>query len=145
MADDGPRLGYTIFAIRAAPRDPAIRRNTVILDNGANTSRFANRRLTRYIRPDDSVGDITAFGGQVIACGESGMLPGFLRIGLNIEFDGNVLALTDIERTATVKYLQNNRYIVTTQRGVRYDFVKGYGTINDESLITKINFLFNLK
>ncbi len=114
LPDDGPRLGYTIFASRAALRDPAIRRNTVILDNGASTSRFANRRLTRYIRSDDSVQNITAFGGQVIACGESGMLPGFFRIGLNVECNGNVLALTDIERVATVKYLQNDRFIVTT-------------------------------
>ena len=36
---DEPLYGYTVFSIRAA----------VILDTGANTSRFANRRLTRYI------------------------------------------------------------------------------------------------
>ena len=122
LADEGQRFGYTIFAMRCGV---TLGRTTVILDTAANASRFANRQLTRYIRRDDSLEDITAVGGQVIACEESGMLPGFFRVGISTEFGNNILSLSDVEAMARVEYRQNDRYIITTNRGVRYDFVKG--------------------
>ena len=61
----------------------------------------------------------------MITCAESGMFPGFFRVGLNAEFNGNILALTDVERVAAVSYIANDRFTLTlTATGQRLDFVK---------------------
>ena len=115
------KLGYTIFA---ALRGKQIGRRTVILDSGANTSRFANRNLLRDVRADDTLDDVTAFGGQTIQCRESGLLPGYFRVGVNRRFHANVLSLHEVEATARVTYVQGDRYVVTTERATTL-FVKG--------------------
>ena len=114
-------VGYTIFA---ALRGKHIGRRTVILDSGANTSRFANRKLLRDVRVDNTLDEVTAFGGQKIQCQESGELPGYFRVGVNRRFHANVLSLHEVEAIAQVKYVQGDRYIVTIARKTML-FIKG--------------------
>ena len=111
----------TIFS---AIRNRQIGECTVILDTGANTSRFRNGRILRNLRIQAGIPDITAFGGQVISCEQVGDLPGFFTVGVNPNFEVNIISLHEIECVFPVEYLQGDRYIVMTQLGERH-FIKG--------------------
>ena len=117
---------YSIFSslVLSAIGRRSIGPKTVILDSGANTSRFRNGKLLRNLRETGAMPDITAFGGQVISCSHVGDLPNFFPVGQSPDFEVNVLSLHEIETHCSVQYVQGERYIVATAAGDRH-FVKG--------------------
>ena len=60
----------------------------------------------------------------MISCDQVGDLPGFFTVGVNPNFEVNIISLHEIECVFPVLYLQGDRYIVSTQLGDRH-FIKG--------------------
>ncbi len=122
------KVGYSVVGkhtIFTAFDNNHITMNTVILDSGANTSRFGNAKLLVDVREERNLPAITAFGGEVLTCSSVGTLPGFFEIGINQSFQANVLSLHEVENTCEVTYLKGDRYVIKCRSGDVFHFVKG--------------------
>ena len=113
-----PNLRTSVsFMIQAALRSGTLTKDTVILDSGANVSRFCNPDLLSEVRPETSMSPVTSFGGEVVECTASGYLDGFARIGVSETGGVNALSLDQVERLMQVTYRQGVEYVLHTTRG----------------------------
>ena len=111
------RINGYANVIVAAVKSGRLGRDTVILDSGASTSRFDDGHLLVDVRPDNTLPAVTAFGGRVVRAGESGHLPGFIRVGICRGCGVNALSLHELEQRFPVDYEQGVRYVVHSDAG----------------------------
>ena len=104
--------------------------NDVILDGGANASRFCNPYLvpahTIRDNAEGVVNRVITVGGHAIESTSYGMLEELnVIVGLSEEFQVNILSLHELEAHATITYVQGEYYEVTANHsGISYRFVK---------------------
>ena len=111
------REGGYANCIVAAVKSGRLSVDAVILDSGASTSRFDNDHLLVDVETDNSLPPVTAFGGRVVRSTESGLLPGFIRVGICRGCGVNALSLHELEQLFVVEYQQGVSYTVYSDAG----------------------------
>ncbi len=98
-----PSYGLTLQAFNTNTENVHFNNNVVILDGGANASRFKNAKLLKYVGVDNTQDDVIAVGGRILKCNKSGYLPGFFRVGFSDEFNVNIISLHEVEKNSRGK------------------------------------------
>ena len=108
-----PRYTMTLYSLGMDGGD-FFHPNDVILDGGANASRFANERLliAHTLRENQGlIEPVTTVGGETISATKSGIFrPMNLRVGVCPEFRVNILSLHEMEPLSTITFVQGQHF-----------------------------------